>query len=260
MPWQPALPHENMPTQHAFANENTRTPQRLDTLVAQHAARRPDQRLAVDLNKTLSAAQLWTRACELALAMRQHHPAPNTIALAMERSTDWLACLLAIWQNGATAVIIDTQWPAERADTVIQDSGAALLWTDTGGVNIPDCADVAPTEASPFQDTSTTHPNPVAAIVYTSGSSGRPKGIPIRHDALVRLGHSLARHYALTPDSSILQVVAPAFDVTLSDIAMSWCTGATLVTLPRHSVMPGTTLNETLDAWGITHMQVPPLF
>ncbi|PLC51293.1 hypothetical protein CR159_03425 [Pollutimonas subterranea] len=222
---------------------------RLDILLAGLAASCPDVRLAADATTTLTGAQLWTRAQDIARMMRRAHPAPGVVALCMERSANWLASLLAIWQTGSTAVIIDPQWPAERADFIIGDSGAQLLWANGIG------ADMGANTAD--SDAAAAPPNPVAALVYTSGSSGRPKGVPICHDALIRLGSSLASHYELKSSSTILQLVSPAFDVALSDIAMSWCSGASLVTLPQHSVMPGSTLSHAIDAWGITHLQAP---
>lgn len=245
------------------ANAMPVTPQRLNDLATTLAQSRPDLIVASDALGRLTAAQLNTQADQMAEAIRHVYGTPAVVGLCATRSTRWLTTLLALWKSGATAVIFDPLWPAERIDFIVNDAGVTL-WLDDAALNtliahasFTEGAAARQNPALPGASDTTLPANPVAAMVYTSGSTGKPKGVPVRHDALIQLGQSLTAHYNLAPGNRILQVVAPAFDVALSDIAMAWASGADLVVLPQHDVMPGSSLNQAIERHAITHMQVP---
>ncbi|OXR48914.1 hypothetical protein PuT2_10030 [Pusillimonas sp. T2] len=233
---------------------------RLNDLITTLAQSCPDLILTSDDLSQLTAAQLNTQADQMAEAIRKAYGTPAVAGLCATRSTRWLTTLLALWKSGATVVIFDPLWPTERIDFIVKDAGVTLWLDDPALDGLALVKEGIAAQQNPaFPDTANTAipANPVAAIVYTSGSTGKPKGVPVRHDALIRLGQSLATHYTLAPGNRILQVVAPAFDVALSDIAMAWACGAHLVVLPQHDVMPGNSLNQAIERHAITHMQVP---
>ena len=65
----------------------------------------------------------------------------------------------------------------------------------------------------------------LAAIVYTSGSTGQPKGVAVEHHSLVNLAPPLRRHYELTPQDRVLQLASIAFDVSAEEIFPTLASG-----------------------------------
>ncbi|RJQ74579.1 peptide synthetase [Pseudonocardiaceae bacterium YIM PH 21723] len=143
----------------------------------------------------------------------------SAVAIARGRSREGLAALLALWRLGATAILVDEKHPADRLDFVLRDSGAEYLIADRlpegvapGGLLRPDL-DRRP---EPGVVRCVPDADGCAYIVYTSGTTGRPKGVEISYrnlrcflDALSTLG--------LPPGGVGVNAVSPGFDGWL------WC-------------------------------------
>ncbi len=76
-------------------------------------------------------------------------------------------------------------------------------------------------------------PESLAYIVYTSGSTGAPKGVMVSHRALVNHAGAMATSYTLCAGDRVLQLASPAFDVAAEEIFPSWLCGATVVVWPE---------------------------
>lgn len=226
----------------------TDLPTRIDQVLAKWAQEYPDAIATRGHSEHWSAAHLDTMVTAKANQLRNAGYGPGSvIALAVERGPNWLALLFAIWRVEATAVIVDITWPEDRKAQIYADASVDLILGSTLLNSVPETVQVKKTA---------TCANPPAALVYTSGTTGRPKAVALDHAALVRLGAALAKTLLLAPGDRILQAAAPAFDVALSDIAMAICGRACLVVLPQADVMAGRRLRDTLLEGGITHMQV----
>jgi amino acid adenylation domain-containing protein len=230
---------------------------RLDGLLAHAAASRPKACAASDLRTEMSYGELQAQACGVAEALRAAGAAPgDRVGLVAGRSPRQLAALFGIWRAGATAVVLDPIYPRDRIAWTLADAAVVAILSDMPFdypcVRLPlDARTPAPVPVAVEQG------DGPAAIVYTSGTTGQPKGVPVGHAALCRLGAALADAYGLGDGDRVLQVVSPAFDVALSDIALTLAGGATLIVPSIEAVMPGRTLTETLARGAITHVQVP---
>ncbi|SME90659.1 amino acid adenylation domain-containing protein [Tistlia consotensis] len=231
---------------------------RLDALLARQAAERPEAAALCDGRGDLSYAELERRAAAIAGRLQALGVAPgDRVALVAAASPRQAAGLLGIWRAGATAVPLDPAYPSSRIAWTLADAGVVAALAE-GPLDYP-CPQLRLDEAAAGQPARCRAAPGLApaAVIYTSGTSGRPKGVLLDQAALCRLGAALAEAYALQPGDRLLQVVSPAFDVALSDLAMALAAGATLVAAPREAVMPGRSLAATLAGQAITHLQAP---
>ncbi|GAA2221836.1 non-ribosomal peptide synthase/polyketide synthase [Streptomyces nogalater] len=165
------------------------------------ADRTPDAVAAVSPSTTLSYAELDARANRLA-----HHLAErgvgrgSVVAVVLPRTPDLLVALLAVLKAGAAYLPIDDTYPAGRVGLLVKDAGAKVTITpDTFTAGLDRHPDTRPGLRP--------HPRDAAYLVYTSGSTGHPKGVVVEHAALAAYLdeatalYPAAAHEALTHSS-----------------------------------------------------------
>lgn len=166
--------------------------------------------------------QLLERARRWATALAEV-PGSTRVAVALDRSSEYLPILLGAWWCGQSVVPLDVTVPEHRLRGLFTDSGAQTIVADTSpewapqGVHVVSPASVLetpPTESAPrFSD--------VAYVIFTSGSTGAPKGVEVSHSALSRKIASIAEtigfsagdlffaHHAFSADISLKEVLMP---------------------------------------------------
>ncbi|WP_282794570.1 non-ribosomal peptide synthetase [Streptomyces sp. CC224B] len=160
----------------------------------EQAARTPDATALVFEDTALTYAELDARATRLAHRLVRRGAGPDrVVAVALPRSVDLVVALLAVHKSGAAFLFVDTAYPARRIAYLLEDSGAALVVTDSvSAASLPARDPVlvdapAPDDAPSEQlGTAVTADHP-AYVVYTSGSTGRPKGVMVTHGGLANL-------------------------------------------------------------------------
>ncbi|WP_186057477.1 amino acid adenylation domain-containing protein [Burkholderia gladioli] len=224
------------------------------------AARTPDAPALVDGARSLDYGTLDARANRLA-----HHlaaagvAAGERVAILLDRSIELILAELAILKCGAVYVPLDRNAPAERQAFMLADCGARCLLSLSGHA-APDLAalqriDIDTVLAGADADARPDAPPPAASaggdqaayIMYTSGSTGQPKGVIIAHRGINRL--VVNNGYAeFAPSDRIAFTSNPAFDASTMEVWGALLHGACLVVVPHEALLSAPRLAALLQA------------
>ncbi|WP_432076171.1 amino acid adenylation domain-containing protein [Streptomyces wuyuanensis] len=245
----------------------------LPALFARQAAERPDAVAVVERSRSLTYAQLDARANRIAgLLAARGVGSESVVGVAVPRSADMVATVVAAQKLGAAFLPLDLAHPADRLAYMVEDSGAGLVvGTEPVAGKIPDVAGVpvvlldAPDIASELETLSDTPVDgcPIALdqasyVIYTSGSTGRPKGVVVPHEGIASLVATAVDRMGLERDSRVLQFASIGFDVFVFELAMALCHGGRLVLITDEARVAGPALTDFLADQRITHMILPP--
>ncbi|UUM21367.1 non-ribosomal peptide synthetase [Mycoavidus sp. SF9855] len=210
-----------------------------------------------------SYAELNTRANCLAHQLIELGVQPGDyIATLLERSVELVAAQLAILKVGAAYVPIDPQAPAERQTWILADCAARLLVTDTH-TEIPAALltpllrlasrDVNETDVSAANPDLVHSSLDTAYVMYTSGSTGVPKGVLVPHRAIARL--VINNGYAdIGVNDRVAFAANPAFDASTFEVWAPLLNGGTLVVIDRDTVLTPDAFVRTLQEKHISIM------
>ena len=217
----------------------------------------------------VSYADLDQRANRLAnLLMSRGARAGTRVGILLHRSLDTYVALLAITKTEATFVPIDPEAPADRLQFIAEDSSLELLVTHSSfapsfaGLNCPSLAldeavaDLAMQSSARLSIVS--DGDPVCYIIYTSGSSGRPKGVEITQASICNFIGIVPPLYGVTPSDRVYQGMTIAFDFSIEEIWPTWAAGATLVAGPTDGRRVGSGLADFLEEHAITMIYCVP--
>ncbi|MFJ1866041.1 amino acid adenylation domain-containing protein [Streptomyces sp. NPDC088097] len=200
----------------------------------------PDRPAVSDGSRTLGYAALDAAADRLAHRLAALGAGPGQrVAVRLDRGPDVPLAVLAVLKARACCVPLDPALPTGRAELLLADSGAAILLTrtDTTGPRpaadgvrtvLLDARPSTPPAAGPALPSAS--PEDLAYVVYTSGSTGAPKGIAVPHRSLANLTDWQRRRSAPAPRT--LQFAPVGFDVFFQELFATWAAGGTLVLAP----------------------------
>jgi amino acid adenylation domain-containing protein len=212
--------------------------QTLDRLIARRAETHPHSIAVIDGGAETSYRTLVDRSANIAAALRARGVVRGArVGLCADASVELFASILAIWSIGATYVALDTSLPTARMEHIARDAalGVILVTRATGALIDPSVAVVIDTIESdaPARFASDARTSDDAYIVYTSGSTGVPKGVAIRHDALTNAILAAAEAWSIDERDRQLCRTSIAFDVAFLEIFAPLAAGGTLVIAPR---------------------------
>jgi non-ribosomal peptide synthetase component F len=180
------------------------------------------------------------------------------VGICLERSIELIEATLAIVRAGAAYVPLDPDYPAERLAFMAADAGLVALVTDRRGLGaLPpvECPAVLldvpdPAGAPPPLPAVGPGGSALAYLMYTSGSTGQPKGVPVPHRAVARLVLD-TDYLRLGPGDRVAQGSNPSFDAATFEIWGALLTGARLIGVPREVTLAPAALERFGASRGI---------
>jgi amino acid adenylation domain-containing protein len=213
-------------------------------LVAEQAAHAPDAVAVSDEGRTVSYAALDRTANQIAHVLRGLGVTPGArVAACLDRSIECVSVLLGVLKAGAVYVPLDPGYPPARLAFMLDDSKAAVVVSTTAlrrrlparGVPVLTLdSDVQVLAAA--ADTELAHgtsAESLAYIMYTSGSTGQPKGVCIPHRAIVRLVRE-TNYISFTAADRVAHASSVSFDAATFEIWGALINGARLAIVPKH--------------------------
>ncbi|HYK41881.1 MAG TPA: amino acid adenylation domain-containing protein, partial [Thermoanaerobaculia bacterium] len=246
----------------------------LHELFETEVERSPDAPAVVFEDESLTYRQLNARANALAWLLRERGIGPEAaVGLALERSAEMIVALLGIWKAGGGYVPLVPDHPPARLSQQISQSACRLLITDSrsrgnfagyDGETLDFDADRSLLETAPsVNPPSSARPSNLAYVMYTSGSTGVPKGVRVRHENLVNYTHFIARDLlGIRPGSrsplSFATVSTLAADLGNTAIFPALITGGCLHVIPYETAMEAGRFEEYVSRNPIDVLKIVP--
>ncbi|WP_406378544.1 amino acid adenylation domain-containing protein [Streptomyces sp. NBC_01618] len=214
----------------------------LHGIFREQARSHPD-RVAVSTDgERLTYRELDERTDRLAGALRERvAPAGGIVAVLAERSLDLPVALLGILKAGCAYLPLDPQSPPRRLAETLERSGAVTVLAQRPLVGLVEGAPVevlALDDPLLYEPAAVTEecagPRDLAYVLYTSGSTGLPKGVMVEHRSVVNRLAWMQRNHPLGPEDTLLQKTPVIFDVSVWELFWWMFTGARM-----HLLAPG---------------------
>ncbi|MCP5047790.1 MAG: amino acid adenylation domain-containing protein, partial [bacterium] len=257
-------------------------------LFEEQLERRKDDIAIIGEGREINYMQLNTKAGQLAHLLRQNGvETGNIVAIMMDRSIELVVGIYGILKAGAAYLPIDPDYPEERVDYILRDSGASILLkseirnpkSETNpndqNSNDPNKNQCFPCVVLNFEhldfefvsnfgfrisDFQISSAN-LSYIIYTSGSTGKPKGVIVEHRSVVNLLFALHREYPFTESDTYLLKTSYLFDVSVTELFGWFLGGGRLAVLEAGAGKDPVKIVHTIERERVSHINfVPSMF
>lgn len=141
------------------------------------------------------------------------------IGIVMQHGYKQVASMLAVLKSGAAYVPAEPSLPADRIEYMMRNAGVSLVIDDEF------CKDLKPSDKD-FEDKST--PDGIAYVLYTSGTTGRPKGVVVENHSVVNYAKAFEKEMGVGPGDVMLQYSICSFDIFVEEVFASLLNGVAL--------------------------------
>jgi amino acid adenylation domain-containing protein len=237
-------------------------------LVAQQSARTPDAVAVESTENSLTYRELDDRSNQLARHLARRGIVDEAlVGLCLPRTPELVVALLGILKAGGAYLPLDPGHPAERLQRILRDAAVSLVITNEAlaprlGV-APRQSVLLDVERQEIARESSADPKTgvesqqLAYVVYTSGSTGEPKGISVPHRALANHTLALAERYAISASDRRLQFVSISSDVLIADVFPVLISGGAVVLRPEGDLLSIASFLRFLEERKVTMMGIP---
>ncbi len=237
----------------------------LSALVAEQAAKTPDAPALADAQHHLTYREMREQVVALANQLRARGVKPgDSVAVALPRSVFLTLALHAIVEAGAAWLPLDTGYPDDRLQMMLEDARPSLLITTDDqrprfshlSVDVFSYNTLFSAEGS--EPLNLSAPEQTAYIIFTSGSTGRPKGVMVGQTAIVNRLLWMQNHYPLTADDVVAQKTPCSFDVSVWEFWWPFIAGAKLVMAEPEAHRDPLAMQAFFAKYGVTTTHFVP--
>lgn len=238
-------------------------------LIEEQTRQTPDAPAVIFEDRCLTYNDFNIRANQLARHLKEMGADPEVlIGIFMERSLEMAVSMYAVLKSGAAYIPLEPEYPSERLNFMIKDSRLSVLITqphlsdrlDTRDIQVV-CVDAdfsAIAHLSQETPERTAAPDNSAYAVYTSGSSGQPKGVLNTHLGLMNQLYWRQEFFRLTPSDAVLQKTPFSFDNSVWELFWPLMVGARTVLVPPGGHKDGFYLLNLVKKHRITTIHFVP--
>ena len=235
--------------------------------------RTPNAVAVICQDQQLTYQQLNRRANQLADRLHQMGvSADRLVGICLERSIEMVVGLLGILKAGGAYVPLDPHYPSARLSYMLADAAVEILITRSELLSFLPTHQLQVVCLDPDWQTFAAYnsenldrgvcPADLAYVLYTSGSTGQPKGVAIEHRNLVNFLNSMRHAPGLKPEDTLTAITTIAFDIAALELYLPLIVGAKVMVLPRAiAIDPDRLLDELSQSSQPTTIQrlKPPL-
>ena len=225
------------------------------------------------VSQRLSYAQLQNAYRNIAALIKRIGCKKQTVGVCLDRCLEVYAVILAVMSTGNTYLPIAEDLPKDRKLFLLQDSDSAIIFTTKSYAADfveapPSCRrifveDITYSELVDFEEDTSPQPNDGAYLLYTSGSTGSPKGVLVSRGNLMSFIEAISHFICANVDMASLAgmgkwlgMASYAFDVHLLEMFFPWRHGMATVTAPRAMLLDN--LEMALQKLRVTHASFVP--
>ena len=227
----------------------------------------PEAEAITYYNQSKSYEELNAMANQLAHVLAGYNIGlESLVGISINKSVEMVSTLLGIMKAGGAYVAIDPDYPQDRINYMVKDSGLGVIITQREHVEkyIGCNVELIVLEDLELDNFSTENPmipvepNNLAYLIYTSGTTGSPKGVLVEHKGVPSIISESIDLLGLDSSDVVLQFMSLSFDASLWEISLAVCSGASLCVLDKTDMIPSQKFTELLNTHHVSMATLPP--
>jgi len=227
-------------------------------LFAEQVKKTPDNVALIFNNTHLSYKELNTISNQFADYLSKTYllQPDDLVGIMLDRSEWMMITMLAVLKAGAGYVPIALDYPQERINYLVTDSGCKVL------IHENELNKFKSLQSNYCKDDRSTclKPGNLMYCIYTSGSTGLPKGVLVEHITVVNLVYAQKNEFKITPDERILQFSSISFDASVEQIWLAFLSGAALVIISQEMLGDIKALEKYIVEKKVSHIHTVPAY
>ncbi|OOE65510.1 non-ribosomal peptide synthetase [Salinivibrio sp. IB868] len=233
--------------------------------IRRHAAQQPDAIAVEQDGVVLTYESLVNKADTIASALRaQGVQSGERVGVALSRSLSCITTVLGVMFSGAVYVPLDPEQPIERQHLIVDQAAIRMLITEAQYQHSLSALPVTVQLAGRLHSEPVALPVVEAAdpayIMFTSGSTGQPKGVVVSHSAMNHFVAAAAKRYDIAAIDRVLQFAPFHFDASIEEIFVTLGQGATLVLRTDAMLESMASFSDAITAERVTVLDLPTAF
>jgi amino acid adenylation domain-containing protein len=244
-------------------------PGTIDSIFNEQALLQPSAVAVSGHGRTLTYAELGKQATALALAIQDAVVEKGSyIGVKTGRGVDAVISLLGIAKAGCVYIPVDPDHPNERVQNMLRAVELKMLITTSEYLfDLPDMGATVfaldlqlNADAEQLGACRGSQPTDVAYVIFTSGTTGQPKGIPVRHESIIDRSLYHIEYLKLAAGEAVMQLASVAFDASIIETCMGLLSGGRVVIPSAQARQDPSLLGEWIDREKITVGIFPPAY